>query len=317
MSQFSRRDFITGVSAAAGTTLLTDRLLAADSKSEAPSEAKTTAKPETKVDAKPDPNAKIKHATDVVKLGKTGLKPTLLGLGTGTIGGSVQRSLGDAEFTKFVRHALDRGIRYVDTADMYQTHPFVRRALEGVSRDKYFIQSKMMTQGMANTSQAKTTIERLLKELNTDYVDALLMHAISNTSWPMAFRPMMDAMKEAKEKGQIKACGLSIHGLGVLQAAAESDWLDTILVRVNPFNLNMDAAPDQVVPLVKKIHDKGCGVIGMKIYGETGLKSPEERLQSLRYVMGLGCVDCFTIGFNGIKQFDETMDLIERAAIPA
>jgi hypothetical protein len=95
-------------------------------------------------------------------------------------------------------------------------------------------------------------------------------------------------------------------------AAAQSDWPDVQLVRINPFNVAMDAAPEKVVAEIKKMHDKGRGVIGMKIFGENGFGSREKRLQSLKYVLGLGTVDCFTIGFRSIAEFDETMDLIEQ-----
>ena len=61
------------------------------------------------------------------------------------------------------------------------------------------------------------------------------------------------------------------------------------------------------------MHEGGRGVIGMKVYGETGFDSAEKRLESLRYVLGLGSVDAFTIGFVNAKQIDETLELIKKA----
>jgi hypothetical protein len=58
---------------------------------------------------------------------------------------------------------------------------------------------------------------------------------------------------------------------------------------------------------------KNRGVIGMKIYGEGGMKTRRNRLESLRFVLGLGAVQCFTIGFSQIEQIDETFALIEEA----
>ncbi|HEX41560.1 MAG TPA: aldo/keto reductase, partial [Phycisphaerales bacterium] len=65
-------------------------------------------------------------ATDQVKLGKTGLKISRLGLGAGSKGGSIQRALGQDGFNRLIRYAYDRGITYIDTADSYQTHEMVR-----------------------------------------------------------------------------------------------------------------------------------------------------------------------------------------------
>ena len=55
------------------------------------------------------------------------------------------------------------------------------------------------------------------------------------------------------------------------------------------------------------------GVIGMKIYAEGGFKSKHERLKSLKYVLGLGTVQAFTIGFKNPAQIDETLAMIEQA----
>ncbi len=61
-------------------------------------------------------------AVDQVKLGKTGLKLSRLGLGTGSIGGSIQRGLGQEKFNSLIRYAYDQGITYIDTAQAYKTH---------------------------------------------------------------------------------------------------------------------------------------------------------------------------------------------------
>ena len=104
-------------------------------------------------------------------------------------------------------------------------------------------------------------------------------------------------------------------------SVGQGDFIDVQLVRINPFGQKMDGPPEKVAPLVKKMHKQGRGIIGMKIYGENGFridgkdtaKSRRMRLESLKYVLGLGCVDAFTIGFTSAKQIDETLELIEQA----
>src|ERR687885_2413326 len=67
--------------------------------------------------------AQKRSATDWVTLGKSGVKVTRLAFGTGTHGGRVQRELGQEEFTRLVRHAYDRGIRFFETAESYPGMP--------------------------------------------------------------------------------------------------------------------------------------------------------------------------------------------------
>jgi predicted aldo/keto reductase-like oxidoreductase len=286
MSTLSRRDFLAGISAAAGVATLGGRPVRAMERT------------------------KIKKGSDVVKVGRSGVQASILGMGTGTVSGTQQRALGFDGFTKLIRHGLDRGLRYIDTADAYQTHPYVAQALEGVPREKYFIQTKSRA---TDAKKAQADIERFLKELKTDYVDTLLIHCMTRKAWPTDMRPVMDVFDEAKKKGQIRAVGFSCHGMDPLTAGVDPDWPDVQLVRINPFDINMDGNHDKVAAEVEKAHKKGRGVLGMKIYGETGLKSREQRLASLKYVLGLGTIDCFTIGFRSIEQLDETMDLIEQA----
>ncbi len=254
----------------------------------------------------------MKSGTELVTLGRSGIKTSVLGIGAGTIGGSEQRNMGTDAFTAMVHAALERGVRYIDTADNYHTHVFVQMALQGVPREQYFIQTKTRAQ---SAEVARADIDRFRRELRVDYLDSVLMHCMTTGDWPTKMRPVMDVLYEEKQKGRIKAVGVSCHGWDPLAAAAETDWCDVQLVRINPFGLKMDGKPEDVAAVVKKMHDAGRGIIGMKIYGETGLDSREQRFQSLKWVLKLGCVDCFTIGFSKIEQIDETLQLISEALV--
>jgi hypothetical protein len=286
MSGFSRRQFLAGAGAA-GAAMLAGPF----------GRAQDTAGTGTK-------------GSDIVTLGKSGIETSILGIGTGTRGGREQRELGTEGFTKLVRHALDSGIRYIDTADNYRMHVFVQMALQGVSRDKYFIQTKTPAK---NAEVAKNDIERYRRELGVSSLDTLLVHCMQKGGWDTDMRPVMDVLYEAKEKERVRAVGVSCHGMDPLLTSTDCDWVDVHLVRINPFGAKMDGQPDKVAAEVKKMHDRGRGVLGMKIFGENGFDSPRKRFESLKYVLGLGCVDAFTIGFTDTKQIDETMDMIARA----
>src|SRR5579871_88883 len=85
-----------------------------------------------------------RSATDWVTLGNSGIKVTRLAFGTGTHGGRIQRELGQEAFTKLVRHAYDRGIRFFETADSYSGMPeMLSIALKGIPRDSYKLMTKL------------------------------------------------------------------------------------------------------------------------------------------------------------------------------
>jgi predicted aldo/keto reductase-like oxidoreductase len=207
----------------------------------------------------------------------------------------------------------DRGITYFDTADQYGSHLYLREALRGLPRDKLFIQTKTHA---TTPEMARADIERFREELGVDYLDTLLMHCMQKASWPTDRRAVMDTLSEAKAKGLIRAVGVSCHGMAPLKAAVDCDWIDVDLARINPVGGDagrMDGTPDDVAACLKAIHAKGKGVIGMKILAEGTLKTPERQIESLRYVLGLGCLSCFVIGFESEQQIDQIMQRIETA----
>ncbi len=255
-------------------------------------------------------------AADQVTLGRTGLKTSLLGMGTGSVGvghSSNQVKLGEAGFTKLVRYAFDKGITYFDTADQYGSHIYMRSAIKGLPRDKLFLQTKTRA---TTAEMAKYDIERFRAELGTDYLDTLLMHCMVKGSWPVDFRPVMDVLTEAKEKKKVRAIGVSCHGMAPLRAAVKCDWVEVDLARINPVGGNagrMDGSPEDVAGCLKEMHGQGKGILGMKILAEGTLRTPEKQRESLRFVLGLGCVDAFVIGFENPRQIDEITKRIEEA----
>ena len=252
---------------------------------------------------------------DLVTLGRSGVKTSLLGIGTGSHGvgrSSNQLKLGQEKFNKLLSHAFDRGIRYIDTADQYGSHIFVREAIKTLKlpREKLFIQTKTRAQ---TADVAKADLDRFREELGTDYIDSLLMHCMMKGSWPTDMRPVMDVLDNAKAQRKVKAVGVSCHGMAPLQAATTVDWIDIDLARINPVGVKarMDGTPEEVVPCLRAMHDKGKGILGMKILGEGTFKQPEEKRKSLEFVLGLGCVDAFVIGFEKPEQIDEICKLLK------
>ena len=111
-------------------------------------------------------------------------------------------------------------------------------------------------------------IDRFLKEIGTDYLDLVLLHCVESAKWPDELRKQMDIMARYKQKGAIRAHGVSCHTLAALEAAADEPWVDSVHARINPYGMSMDGPPEKVAPVLKKLHRAGKGVVGMKIIGE-------------------------------------------------
>ncbi len=248
-----------------------------------------------------------------VPLGKTGLKLSRVGLGTGMRGGmrrSNQTRLGKKRFDALIRGAHERGVRWYDLADLYGSHEFFATSLKGIPRQKYVIVSKIWwrPRGLPEKARpdADVVVRRFLKELKTDYIDLVLLHCVTSPKWPEQLREQMDILAELKRKEVIRAHGVSCHSLPALAACIDEPWVDSVHARINPYGVRMDDKPEKVAPVLRRIHDSGKGVVGMKIIGEGKFaKSPQARSKSVEYSLGLGCVDTLLVGFEKTAQIDD------------
>jgi aryl-alcohol dehydrogenase-like predicted oxidoreductase len=248
-------------------------------------------------------------ATDMVMIGRTGIKTSRLAMGTGTMGGdhhSNQTALGIQGLADLLCRGYDHGLRFFDTADSYGSHPHVAAALKRVPRENVTI----LTKSWARSGKEMTAhIERFRKELNTDYLDILLMHCLQEPDWNTSFRSAMEAISEAQGKGIVRAHGCSCHTLEALRVAAKEPWVQVMLSRINPIGAYMDADPETVLATLREGKSNGKGIIGMKILAQGNLRHRQD--ETLKYALSLGILDAFTIGAESAAEQD---DLLRRIA---
>ena len=258
----------------------------------------------------PDPLPQKFRAQDEVVLGHTGIRTSRLAMGTGTIGfggGSNQTRLGTSPLTNlFLNGYHENGLRFFDSADSYGSHPYVAAALKQLPRDKVTILTKTDTRDAAGV---RADLDRFRKELGVDHIDVVLIHCVTAGDWTTRYRGAMDVLSEAKQKGIIRAHGVSCHSIEALRAAAASSWVDIDLVRLNPIGSHMDADPDTVISVIKQMRAQGKGIVGMKILGQGDLR--DRPAEAIRYALGTGVLDAFTIGAESQK---EQNNLLQRIA---
>jgi aryl-alcohol dehydrogenase-like predicted oxidoreductase len=288
MPQIRRREFLQTTAVAAAAAWLAPKTLAA------------------RLAALPPLDRKY-AANDTVVLGKTGIKTSRLAMGTGTVGvnhHSHQTSLGVQGLSALLLNGYDHGLLFFDAADSYGSHPHVAEALKHVDRSKVTVLTKSWARDGAGM---KADLDRFRKELNTDYLDIALMHCVTEADWTTRFRSAMDALEEAKQKGLIRAHGCSCHSIEALRAAAKSPWVEVDLVRINPVGAFMDADPETVISVMKEMRASGKALVGMKILGAGKMRRQQD--EAIRYALGLGLLDAFTIGAENVA---EQADLIHR-----
>lgn len=296
MQHQDRRHFLKTTLAGAGLLLTAPRLGAADTQPRA--------------------------ATDRVTLGKTGIKCSYLAQGTGFNGSrrsSDHTRMGQEAFTRLLRHSVDGGINFIDMADLYGSHGFVRNALQGVPRDSYVVLSKIWPRKedwVTPSADAREEVDRFRKELATDHVDICLIHCVVNDKWKQEYAGLRDGLATLKQQGAVRAVGVSCHDHGALKLAANDPWVDVIFARINYKGgdaYSCDDTVEAVTATLKTARANGKAVVGMKIFGAGKLTKPEEKDASLKYVIGNDLVDAMTIGMLTTDQVDDSIQRIGKA----
>jgi aryl-alcohol dehydrogenase-like predicted oxidoreductase len=255
--------------------------------------------------------AEPQTATDWVNLGKTNVKVTRLAFGTGSFSGQVQRDLGQDQFTRLVRHAHERGVRFFETAESYGgMHEMLGIALQGVPRDSYRLMTKVTTHNGVNPQDK---IDQLRRAAKTEYFDIVLLHWQHTPTWPTDSLRWQDGISEAQSKQVVLSHGASVHGLPALRQVPDMKWLEVAMIRMNHKGVRMDAEDynteglgnvSEVVTQVKKVRKDGTGVISM---------NREDRKAAMKFAFRNAGVTAVTVGYKNTAEVDEAIENLNLA----
>jgi predicted aldo/keto reductase-like oxidoreductase len=227
-----------------------------------------------------------------------------------------------------VRHALERGVNYFDTAEGYQdgrAEETIGEALQG-KRDRVFLASKVKAGQRARRAEIMESLEGSLRRLRTDYIDVYFNHAVNDVS-RLQNGEWLDFVDRARAQGKIRFTGISGHGgrlVECLDHALDNDLVDVILCGYNfgqdpsfhqRFTSRLDwvAVQPDLPRVLEKAHGKGVGVIAMKTlrgarlndmrpYEEGGATFAQA---AFRWVLSNPNVDALVISMKSREEIDE------------
>lgn len=257
---------------------------------------------------------KALYPYDRVKLGNTGIEMSRMAMGTGSSGwrgsSNQTRKLGIRGLADLLHFAYDEGINFWDAADQYGTHPHLKEAQKKIKRENVVILTKSTS---ITADGMKKDLDRFRKELGTDYMDIVLLHAVTNGNWRNDLKGPMEVLSEAKEQGIIRAHGISCHSLEALEQAAEEPWVDVDLARFNPAGARMDADVATVTKVLERMKDNGKAIIGMKVYGAGLLLDNKDKC--LQFHTGHDFIDSFTLGIESAEQLQDVLTRLPAASV--
>ncbi len=219
-----------------------------------------------------------------VTLGKTGEKIPILGMGTSW----------DLA-PNFVQAAIYAGVRYIDTSESYESGNVESTLGEVLERTKMRKDVYLVTKnsrGKVGGSRAFPTFEKRLtasmERLRTDYIDCYYLHGVSGREIPLLRDPdVKAAFEKLKKSGKIKFCGLSCHdGMlpEIVTAAAESGWMDQIMIQYNYRTMTTDAVKRALDAASKA----NMAIVAMKTQGAGQFRPTETPSPKLKEFVAKG-----------------------------
>ena len=221
-------------------------------------------------------------------LGRTGIEVTELCFGALPMG-PLQKNVSPVECSEMLIKALQQGVNFVDTAQMYKTYKPIKMAM-----DKTGIRPVIATKSVVSAyDDMQKAVDEALSEFDVSYIDIFLLHAARAKDTVFEDRKgAFQCLLENKQKGRIKAVGISSHSVPIIKKASENPCMDVVLSILNLTGVGIiDGSRADMENVVQACIRNGKGVYLMKALAG-GVLAPryDEAMSYARSIPGIASV---------------------------
>lgn len=207
------------------------------------------------------------------------------------------------EFTNKVdvlNYAYEKGINFYDTAELYDNYDILNAFLKNKKRESIYIATKSYAY---NKETARYSIEKALKELNTDYIDIFMLHEQDNGNNFIGHYEAVEEFMKYKQKGVINKFGISTHAVKAVVDSVQFKEIDVVFTIVNKTGIGInDGTSSQMIEAVKVAKSRGKFIMAMKPYGGGHLLSNTK--EAFDFVNDIKEIDSIAIGMRNKQEVD-------------
>lgn len=249
------------------------------------------------------------------RLGNTNIYVSPVAFGVLTVG-NTQLNLPVEEGAELIKYAIKKGINFFDTAQYYETYPYLKEALKDIdmsesNADRPVICTKSLD---LSYEEMEFAIKQAQEEMEIEIIDIFLLHEVrQNPDWDMR-SGAWQCLQDYKEKGIIKAIGISTHHVDVTEKMADIPQCDVVFPLINFAGLGIrkgdgSGTSEEMAAAIKKCAQAGKGVFAMKAFGGGNLTG--EYRKALDYVASLEGIDSIMVGIGKTEEIDRLVAFAE------
>lgn len=243
---------------------------------------------------------------EYTKLGKSNLMVSRLCFGGLTVG-PLQANLDIEEGARIIAKAFDMGVNFIDTAKLYKTYPYIKRAMEISKNKDIVISSKSYDytyEGM------KESVKEALEELGVKKIGIFSLHEQESKLTLKGHQDAIRYLVDAKKQGIIDAIGVSTHAVEVVNAVAGMENIDIIHPIVNIKGLGiMDGTIEDMLSAIERAYKSGKGIYAMKPLGGGNLMSRAD--ECFNFVLNNSYIHSIAVGMQTVEEVDANIARFE------
>lgn len=230
--------------------------------------------------------------------------------GTLTLG-PLQKGLTPTDGGRLIACALERGITFFDTAELYETYAHLRAGLSGGR------EAVIATKSYAfDAAGMQSSLERARRELNRDYIDIFLLHEQESVHTLRGHAEALEYLCTAKARGMVKAVGISTHHVAGVRAASLHPQIDVIHPLINIKGIGIpDGSREDMASAIAGATQLGKSIYAMKALAGGALYS--DAGAALHYVRGLDGVSAVAVGMGSQDDIDANVSFFSSGSFHA
>ena len=217
----------------------------------------------------------------------------------------LQKNMTPSEGAALLIYAYERGIRFLDTADLYETYPHIREALK--SAPDYVISTKAYCW---DRETAQAALERAFRGLGRDYVDLFMLHEQESLYTLRGHEEALLFLEEQRQRGHIGALGVSTHFAGCVRAVPRFPLIRVVHPLINVGGIGIqDGSRADMEDAIAHAREAGCGIFAMKPLG--GGHLIQSSREALEYVLTSPLLDSVAVGMQSFEEIDANIAICE------